>query len=460
MAANQGGGYHCRFVEQPKELQAECLICLCILREPQIVNCCGIKFCQVCINTIVVQNRPCPHCQARQFATMADKQLKRQLEERKVFCLNEQKGCKWKGEIKKLETHLDENAIDSINSCQFQDVPCPRCQQQVQRKGLQSHIKNVCQQRDVPCIYEYAGCKTKVRQSLMEAHLQNRALDHARYLSEHSQQLANDLRIANEAFKDLRGEIVQKGHLAKTKKEISKKFLNRHFFIALAFLILGSTFMYTLYNSEVNENAPMHLFIISVFGLILTSLLLTDSFNNNTVVVFCMFVLLLTLYLNCPMSKDHHDEFKQINKRFNEIKEHMKQLDHDITTLSQPVDISMYTDQLLSIKETIATHSEILGLQETQSHPEQKGTVYPTTELAEGIKNSLNKEVKDKQNGHEIEIGKLSIIGTAMLFACRVVFQFLFVIIAIFVILDIVHKSIKYFQCLFAFFYSFVILLV
>ncbi len=94
----------------------------------------------------------------------------------------------------------------------------------------------------------------------------------------------------------------------------------------------------------------------------------------------------------------HPDEFEQINKRLNGIEERMKQLEHDITTPSQPVDLSTYTDQLLSIKESVANNIEILKLLETQSHPEQKETVYTTTELdklLDGIKNSLNKQIQD-----------------------------------------------------------------
>ncbi len=97
-------------------------------------------------------------------------------------------------------------------------------------------------------------------------------------------------------------------------------------------------------------------------------------------------------------TQSHPDEFEQINKRLNGIEERMKQLEHDITTLSQPVDLSTYTDQLLSIKESVANSIERLSLLETQSHPEQKETVYTTTELdklLDGIKNSLNKQIQD-----------------------------------------------------------------
>ncbi len=100
----------------------------------------------------------------------------------------------------------------------------------------------------------------------------------------------------------------------------------------------------------------------------------------------------------------HRDKFKLINKRINEIEEQMK---YDITTPSQPVDISIYTDQLLSIKETIATHSERLSLLETQSHPvehhpvELKGTVYTRTELdnlLDEIKNSFKIQLQEVRN--------------------------------------------------------------
>ncbi len=151
-------------------------------------------------------------------------------------------------------------------------------------------------------------------------------------------------------------------------------------------------------------------------------------FRDKIEFVYFLFVLILTSYLTWLFSpKDHQVEFEQINKTFNEIKEEMKQLKHDITTLSQPVDISTYTDQLSSIKESVATHSERLSLLETQSysvqhHPvEQKGTVYTRTELdnlLDEIKNSLNKRIQDirdqcvndiqnQYNGYEDKIYEL-----------------------------------------------------
>ena len=96
------------------------------------------------------------------------------------------------------------------------------------------------------------------------------------------------------------------------------------------------------------------------------SKLIATMFKDKTEFAYFLLVLILTVCLTWLLSpKDHQVE---INKRFNEIEERTKQLEHDITTLSQPVDLSTYTDQLLSIKESIANNIERLSFLETQSH--------------------------------------------------------------------------------------------
>ena len=53
VSKRQQGRYECIFVERPrKHLQTECSVCLCILREPCLVDCCGNRFCQICIEPI------------------------------------------------------------------------------------------------------------------------------------------------------------------------------------------------------------------------------------------------------------------------------------------------------------------------------------------------------------------------------------------------------------------------
>ncbi len=79
-------------------------------------------------------------------------------------------------------------------------------------------------------------------------------------------------------------------------------------------------------------------------------------FKDKFDCAYFLLVLILTVCLTWLLSpKDHQVE---LNKRFNEIEEQTKQLEHDITT--QPVDLSTYTDQLLSIKESVANNIERL----------------------------------------------------------------------------------------------------
>ena len=57
MASFQGGGYDCQFVDPPQELQTECAICLHVVREPYLVDCCGYRFCRVCIENVDTEAR-------------------------------------------------------------------------------------------------------------------------------------------------------------------------------------------------------------------------------------------------------------------------------------------------------------------------------------------------------------------------------------------------------------------
>ena len=221
----QDGGYSCRFVQQPKELQTECLICLCVVRDPYIVSCCGLKFCRVCINAIEATKGPCPHCQSRLFTSMADKQLKRQLDERKVYCSNETKGCKWTGELRQLLTHLGDS--NTSTACHYEAIDCNRCQVKVQRRDLAIHMQVTCPHRDVACVYEYAGCRVKVRRTGMEAHFQKNIVEHARLTKEHSRKMSSDLDSALRTIKSLSSEVTKIKKETMTKMEKNSKRLEK-----------------------------------------------------------------------------------------------------------------------------------------------------------------------------------------------------------------------------------------
>ena len=155
-------GYDCEFVEDvPKEIQSDCSICLLILREPFLVQCCGNRFCRVCLERITkvvaVREAPCPLCKQTMTAAMPDKQLERTLKEKVVYCSNKASGCKWTGELGQLEDgHLKVNPPHDqlMDGCPYVQLLCPQCKKtEVKRHAMRSHVQRECPRRMVVCTY-------------------------------------------------------------------------------------------------------------------------------------------------------------------------------------------------------------------------------------------------------------------------------------------------------------------
>ncbi len=153
-----------QFVElMPKEVHTDCAICLSLLQEPCIVECCGNRFCKRCIEQIVCSCEPCPLCKCKRFKCMPDKYLQRLLKQRKVFCLLKEEGCDWTGEMDRVGYHLQLMKRSSLffstpendgckESCKYVPVECSLCKVLVKRGELNNHQK-VCPQRKVLCEY-------------------------------------------------------------------------------------------------------------------------------------------------------------------------------------------------------------------------------------------------------------------------------------------------------------------
>ena len=75
---SRGGRYDCDLVEPPPEtIQADCPVCLLILKEPCLINCCGHKFCRECIEQVKKDDKPCPLCGKQDFTFMQERSLER-----------------------------------------------------------------------------------------------------------------------------------------------------------------------------------------------------------------------------------------------------------------------------------------------------------------------------------------------------------------------------------------------
>ena len=153
------GGYECIFVKDPPEiLQTECPICLCVLKEPYLIDCCGNSFCRTCIEPIKAESKPCPLCNVQFTTTMPDKRLQRTLNELQVYCCHKEAGCEWVGELGSLPQHLNlksQEEGDRLTGCWLVGIKCAFCSDDIQRKVIKEHEENICPERPYSC--EYCG---------------------------------------------------------------------------------------------------------------------------------------------------------------------------------------------------------------------------------------------------------------------------------------------------------------
>ena len=149
-------GYECEFVEPPQEqFQSECPICLQILREPYIVDCCGYSFCAACIERVGRDGKPCPHCNHPGYTTLVNKGLKRALNEFRVYCPHRLRGCEWEGELGKLDEHLNSDPLPArqLKGCPFAVIECLHCKEGIRRDKIAGHQLERCPQRPYTCEY-------------------------------------------------------------------------------------------------------------------------------------------------------------------------------------------------------------------------------------------------------------------------------------------------------------------
>ena len=150
------GGYDCEFVNPPPDaFQAECPICLQILKEPCVIDCrCGQKMCRECVERIEEAGKPCPLCNKTDFTFIRDYGLERYLMSCDVWCSKKKDGCEWKGKLKDYEQHLNESPApeNQLNGCQFVEVECKHeCGGWFQRRYIATHQDQECLERPYSC---------------------------------------------------------------------------------------------------------------------------------------------------------------------------------------------------------------------------------------------------------------------------------------------------------------------
>ena len=149
-SSSNKGGYDYEFVTPPPK-SLECTICLLTLRDPHIISCCGNEFCQVCIERMKRDDKPCPLCNEQNFTTMLHKKLVREVNALVIRCPQKELGCEWEGELGQVQRHLNPGAgVSSAEGCEFLTVECAyHCGAQLQRRLIQEHEMEACPKRPI-----------------------------------------------------------------------------------------------------------------------------------------------------------------------------------------------------------------------------------------------------------------------------------------------------------------------
>ena len=154
------GGYDHDFVDTIAT-KYHCNICMKVLRYPQLTECCGQHYCDSCLRKWLERNMSCPQCRKKDFQSILNKAMIREINEFKVYCTHKEKGCKWVGELGGLKHHLEsDNGCDYVmvtcsntayNVMQIRRSTMTRCGSAMERRHLTDHQKNQCLYRQYTC---------------------------------------------------------------------------------------------------------------------------------------------------------------------------------------------------------------------------------------------------------------------------------------------------------------------
>lgn len=172
-----------RFTDSlPKDFQ--CCLCSNAIYGAKQTRCCGTHICKGCSDRITNENNVasignfCPSCKASPLVTHDDLYMQRKLAEQTVECLNSRvivissrkspfpvppleeskpvegtnhslptKGCEWKGELRKLAEHLQNECLYVLTTCKY------KCRTAVLKWDIEWHEEHQCRERPYKCSF-------------------------------------------------------------------------------------------------------------------------------------------------------------------------------------------------------------------------------------------------------------------------------------------------------------------
>ena len=140
----------------------KCRICRGVFESPQLLSCCGTNICKNCIarhlqqrTTLADQQPSCPFCRSMGYKLIYNAALEMSIDQLRVKCCYQHKGCSWVGILERGKLHLKE--------CDFVPIDCPNgcgCEQ-FERHQLSDHML-ICPHAHINCSFESIGCNTKM----------------------------------------------------------------------------------------------------------------------------------------------------------------------------------------------------------------------------------------------------------------------------------------------------------
>ena len=139
------------FITEPPKSRF-CPICFNLLTEPYLSDC-GHHLCRQCRTQLLATSKnECPECREPNALPLArlNKFLQREINDLKVRCQHHREGCKWTGEVRDLQSHLDPDK----RKCDYILLPCSfGCGERIRSSAMRDHKKIYCTKRQMSCQY-------------------------------------------------------------------------------------------------------------------------------------------------------------------------------------------------------------------------------------------------------------------------------------------------------------------
>lgn len=137
-----------QFVEPPLDIFI-CKICLDVY-DKCVKTKCGHRFCLQCLKDCIFSSDNCPICRQKLDVNQCkmDETVNEFVQGFNVFCINKEKGCDWKGELRDHNIHT--------KACEFQEVECRNvwCNSKTYLKDREEHEEECKKKHKSECIQE------------------------------------------------------------------------------------------------------------------------------------------------------------------------------------------------------------------------------------------------------------------------------------------------------------------